>query len=159
MDRRQDVKCDKFEGAMLPPGNQQHQRIKARPFLLKLEHLVAALPEDDRHDDPLSIDRFARTMVLQCCSPSTGSQVLLQAQLQLWHQSLGFFKSAALAIAIDLHTPDAIHRLGGAATLPQILVEAGISPCRLRDLRRVPVHPQGLNEFTFSSFSSSMEQF
>ncbi|CAN6319713.1 unnamed protein product, partial [Urochloa humidicola] len=29
------------------------------------------------------------------------------------------------------------HRLGGAATLPQIVAEAGISPCRLRDLRRV----------------------
>ncbi|KAF8728913.1 hypothetical protein HU200_018209 [Digitaria exilis] len=65
------------------------------------------------------------------------SQELLQAQLQLWHQSLGFFKSVALAIAIDLHIPDGVHRLGGAATLPEILAEAGISPCRLRDLRRV----------------------
>nr|CAB3495689.1 unnamed protein product [Digitaria exilis] len=65
------------------------------------------------------------------------SQELLQAQLQLWHQSLGFFKSVALAIAIDLHIPDAVHRLGGAATLAEILAEAGISPCRLRDLRRV----------------------
>jgi hypothetical protein len=65
------------------------------------------------------------------------SQELLQAELQLWHQSLGFFKSAALAIALDLRIADAVHRLGGAATLPQILAEAGISPCRLRDLRRV----------------------
>nr|CAB3500576.1 unnamed protein product [Digitaria exilis] len=65
------------------------------------------------------------------------SQELLQAHVQLWHQSLGFFKSAALAIALDLQIADAIHRLGGAATLPQILSEAGISPCRLRDLRRV----------------------
>ncbi|CAL4931430.1 unnamed protein product [Urochloa decumbens] len=65
------------------------------------------------------------------------SQELLQAQLQLWHQSLGFFKSAALAIAMDLRVADAVHRLGGAATLPQIIAEAGISPCRLGDLRRV----------------------
>ncbi|CAN6324991.1 unnamed protein product [Urochloa humidicola] len=65
------------------------------------------------------------------------SQELLQAQLQLWHQSLGFFKSAALAIAMDLRIPDALHRLGGAATLPQIVSEAGVSPCRLCDLRRV----------------------
>ncbi|CAL4939818.1 unnamed protein product [Urochloa decumbens] len=65
------------------------------------------------------------------------SQELLQAHLQLWHQSLSFFKSVALAIAMDLRIADAVHRLGGAATLPQIVAEAGISPCRLRDLRRV----------------------
>lgn len=69
------------------------------------------------------------------------SQELLQGQLQLWHQSLGFFKSLALAVAMDLRIADAIHRLGGAATLPQILAEAGIKidPCnnKLRDLRRV----------------------
>nr|CAB3495688.1 unnamed protein product [Digitaria exilis] len=65
------------------------------------------------------------------------SQELLEAQVQLWNQSLGLFKSVALAIAIDLHIPDTVHRLGGAATLRQILAEAGGSPCRLRDLRRV----------------------
>ncbi|OEL36059.1 5-pentadecatrienyl resorcinol O-methyltransferase [Dichanthelium oligosanthes] len=65
------------------------------------------------------------------------SQELLQAQLQLWHQSLGFFKSVALSIALDLRIADAIHSLGGAATVPQILAEAGINPCKLRDLRRV----------------------
>ena len=65
------------------------------------------------------------------------SQELLQAELQLWHQSLGFFKSAAFAVALDLHVADAVHRLGGAATLPRILAEAGVSPRRLRDPRRV----------------------
>lgn len=69
------------------------------------------------------------------------SQELLQGQLQLWHQSLGFFKSLALAVAMDLRIADAIHRLGGAATLPQILAEAGIKidprNNKLRDLRRV----------------------
>ncbi|KAG0515680.1 hypothetical protein BDA96_10G299900 [Sorghum bicolor] len=65
------------------------------------------------------------------------SDELLQAQLQLWHQALGFFKSVALAVALDLGIPDAIHRLGGAATLPQILAEAGVNPCKLRNLRRI----------------------
>ncbi|EER90244.1 5-pentadecatrienyl resorcinol O-methyltransferase-like [Sorghum bicolor] len=65
------------------------------------------------------------------------SQELLQAQLQLWHQALGIFKPVALALALDLHIPDAIHRLGGAATLPQILLEAGINPCKLHDLCRI----------------------
>ncbi|CAN6300630.1 unnamed protein product [Urochloa humidicola] len=67
------------------------------------------------------------------------SQELLQAQLQLWHQSLGYCQSVALAIAIDLRIADAIHRLGGAATLPQIVAEAGISPCRLRVMRALIV--------------------
>ena len=65
------------------------------------------------------------------------SQELLQAQLQLWHQALGIFKPVALALALDLQIPDTIHRLGGAATLPQILLEAGINPCKLHDLRRI----------------------
>ncbi|KAG0535426.1 hypothetical protein BDA96_04G365400 [Sorghum bicolor] len=69
------------------------------------------------------------------------SQELLQGQLLLWHQSLGFFKSLALAVAMDLRIADAIHRLGGAATLPQIIAEAGIKidprNNKLRDLRRV----------------------
>jgi hypothetical protein len=54
---------------------------------------------------------------------STGfsSQELLQAQRQLWHQSLGYYNSVALVIALDLGIADAIHRLGGAATLPEIL--------------------------------------
>ncbi|EES07738.1 hypothetical protein BDA96_04G365500 [Sorghum bicolor] len=65
------------------------------------------------------------------------SQELLQGQLLLWHQSLSFFKPVALAVAKDLRIADAIHRLGGAATLPQIIAEAGINPCKLRALRRV----------------------
>ncbi|OEL36060.1 5-pentadecatrienyl resorcinol O-methyltransferase [Dichanthelium oligosanthes] len=46
-------------------------------------------------------------------------------------------KSAALTIALDIRIADAVYRLGGAATLPQILAEAGINPCKLHDLRRV----------------------
>jgi len=65
------------------------------------------------------------------------SEELFQAQLQLWHQALCFFKPVALSVVLDLRIPDAIHRLGGAATLPQIMAEAGINPCKLRDLRRI----------------------
>jgi len=65
------------------------------------------------------------------------SEELFQAQLQLWHQALCFFKPVALSVVLDLRIPDAIHRLGGAATLPEIMAEAGINPCKLRDLRRI----------------------
>jgi hypothetical protein len=65
------------------------------------------------------------------------SEELLQAQLLLWHQALCFFKPVALSVVLDLRIPDAIHRLGGAATLPQITTEAGINPCKLGDLRRI----------------------
>ncbi|CAL4923046.1 unnamed protein product [Urochloa decumbens] len=86
-------------------------------------------------NQPLKIDpSIGATMALLA---EYSSQELLQAHLLLWHQSLSFFKSAALGIAMDLRIADAVHRLGGAATLPQIVAEAGISPCRLRDLRRV----------------------
>ncbi|EER88819.1 5-pentadecatrienyl resorcinol O-methyltransferase-like [Sorghum bicolor] len=65
------------------------------------------------------------------------SEELFKAQLQLWHQALCFFKPVALSVVLDLRIPDAIHRLGGAATLPQIMAEAGINLCKLRDLRRI----------------------
>jgi hypothetical protein len=65
------------------------------------------------------------------------SEELFQAQLQLWHQALCFFKPVALSVVLDLRIPDAIHRLGSAATLPQIMAEAGINPCKLHDLRRI----------------------
>ncbi|CAN6300629.1 unnamed protein product [Urochloa humidicola] len=65
------------------------------------------------------------------------SQELLQAQRQLWHQSLGYCNSVALVVALNLRIADAVHRLGGGATLPEILAEIGISPCKLPDLRRL----------------------
>ncbi|XP_066385248.1 5-pentadecatrienyl resorcinol O-methyltransferase-like [Miscanthus floridulus] len=59
------------------------------------------------------------------------SQDLLQAYVELWHQSLCFAKSMALAVALDLRIPDAIHRHGGGATLPQILTETALHPNKL----------------------------
>jgi len=63
------------------------------------------------------------------------SQDLLQAYVELWHQSLCYTKSMALAVALDLRIPDAIHHHGGSATLPQILAETALHPNKLRALR------------------------
>jgi hypothetical protein len=67
----------------------------------------------------------------------SNQQDLLQAHDELWHQSLSYLKSLALAVALDLRIPDAIHRHGGGATLPQILAETALHPCKLRALRRL----------------------
>ncbi|XP_066364111.1 5-pentadecatrienyl resorcinol O-methyltransferase-like [Miscanthus floridulus] len=61
----------------------------------------------------------------------------LQAHDELWHQSLSYLKSLALAVALDLRIPDAIHHHGNGATLPQILAETALHPCKLRALRRL----------------------
>ena len=63
------------------------------------------------------------------------NQDLLQAHDELWHQSLSYLKSLALATALDLRIPDAIHHHGGGATLPQILTETALHPNKLRALR------------------------
>ncbi|KAF8722837.1 hypothetical protein HU200_021966 [Digitaria exilis] len=68
---------------------------------------------------------------------SEDTKVLLQAQVELWNQTFSFMKSVALAVALDLRIADAIHHHGGAATLSQILSEIGVSPCKLRGLRRL----------------------
>ena len=47
------------------------------------------------------------------------NQALLDAQLELWHNTFGFLKSMALKSALDLRIADAIHSNGGGATLPQ----------------------------------------
>jgi len=61
---------------------------------------------------------------------SKESKALLQAQVELWNQTLSFMKSVALAVALDLRIPDTLRHPGGAATLPQILSGIGINPCR-----------------------------
>ncbi|KAG2591004.1 5-pentadecatrienyl resorcinol O-methyltransferase-like isoform X2 [Panicum virgatum] len=67
---------------------------------------------------------------------SKESKALLQAQVELWNQTLSFMKSVALAVALDLRIPDTLRHHGGAATLPQILSGIGINPCKLASLRR-----------------------
>jgi hypothetical protein len=62
---------------------------------------------------------------------------LLQAQLELYHHSMAYVKSAALRAATDLRIPDAIHRHGGVATLSDIATETGIHPTKYSHLRRL----------------------
>uniref|UniRef100_M8CS64 O-methyltransferase ZRP4 n=1 Tax=Aegilops tauschii TaxID=37682 RepID=M8CS64_AEGTA len=61
----------------------------------------------------------------------------LQAQLELYHHAIAFVRSAALKAAVDLRISDAIHRRGGAATLPEVATETGIQPTKLSHLRRL----------------------
>ncbi|CAO2042016.1 unnamed protein product [Urochloa humidicola] len=84
---------------------------------------------------------------------SKDSEELLQAQLELWHHAFGYVKSMALAVAIDLGIPDAIHRHGGAATLPDILDAASLCPSRLHGLRRLMRALTVSGTFTISTSS------
>ncbi|XP_062182963.1 5-pentadecatrienyl resorcinol O-methyltransferase-like [Phragmites australis] len=65
------------------------------------------------------------------------TQDLLQAHLQLWHDSLGYIRSLVLAVALDLGIADAIHHHGGSATLPQILAKIDLNQSKLPVLRRL----------------------
>ncbi|KQJ96042.1 acetylserotonin O-methyltransferase 1 [Brachypodium distachyon] len=69
--------------------------------------------------------------------PAMSKDDLLQAQTELYHPSLGFIKSMALRAAADLRIPDAIHRLGGAATLSELADATGIHTTKVSHLRRL----------------------
>ncbi|KAM3389439.1 hypothetical protein ACQJBY_011523 [Aegilops geniculata] len=51
---------------------------------------------------------------------ATSSAELLQAEAELVRHSLGYLKSMALHCAVKLGIPDALHRCGGAASLPDL---------------------------------------
>jgi hypothetical protein len=70
-------------------------------------------------------------------TPTTTSQALLNAQLDLWQSTFAYVKSTALKSALDLRIPDAIHHYGGAATLPQIATKVTVHPAKLPCLRRL----------------------
>lgn len=46
---------------------------------------------------------------------------LLQAQAELWCHTFCYLKSIALRCAVELGMPNAIHRNGGSASLPELL--------------------------------------
>ncbi|CAN6251317.1 unnamed protein product [Urochloa humidicola] len=71
--------------------------------------------------------------------PQKSSKALLDAQLELWHHTFGFFKSMALKSALDLRIPDAINDHGCAATLSQIVANAKVTlhPSKFHCLRRL----------------------
>uniref|UniRef100_A0A0D9XSN0 O-methyltransferase domain-containing protein n=1 Tax=Leersia perrieri TaxID=77586 RepID=A0A0D9XSN0_9ORYZ len=62
---------------------------------------------------------------------------LAQAERELYSHFLSYIKSMALKCAVDLAIPDAIHRHGGAATLPDIVAAVGIHPSKLPQVRRL----------------------
>jgi hypothetical protein len=68
---------------------------------------------------------------------STDQQTVLDAQLLLWHHTMGYVKSMALKAALDLRIPDAIHQHGGSATLPQIVTKVTLHPSKTPCLRRL----------------------
>ncbi|EES19810.1 hypothetical protein BDA96_09G208600 [Sorghum bicolor] len=68
---------------------------------------------------------------------STDQQAVLDAQLLLWHHTIGYVKSMALKAALDLRIPDAVHQHGGSATLPQIVTKVTLHPSKIPCLRRL----------------------
>jgi len=65
------------------------------------------------------------------------NQALLDAQLELWHNTFGYIKSMALKSALDLRIADAIHSNGGGATLPQVVAAVKLHPSKIPCLRRL----------------------
>ncbi|XP_039837545.1 O-methyltransferase ZRP4-like [Panicum virgatum] len=65
------------------------------------------------------------------------NQALLDAQLELWHNTFGYIKSMALKSALDLRIADAIHSHGGGATLPQVVAAVKLHPSKIPCLRRL----------------------
>jgi hypothetical protein len=62
---------------------------------------------------------------------------LLQAQADLWRHSLYYLTSMALKCAVELHIPTAIHDLGGATTLPDLVNKLSLPKPKLPFLGRV----------------------
>ncbi|KAL6662302.1 hypothetical protein ACP70R_000161 [Stipagrostis hirtigluma subsp. patula] len=62
---------------------------------------------------------------------------LLQAQADLWRHSLYYLTSMSLKCAVELHIPTAIHKLGGAASLPDLIAALSLPPAKLPFLRRM----------------------
>lgn len=62
---------------------------------------------------------------------------LLQAQADLWRHSLYYLTSMALKCAVELGVPAAIHRLGGATTLPNLVAALSLPQSKLPFLHRL----------------------
>ncbi|KAM3346071.1 hypothetical protein ACQJBY_020535 [Aegilops geniculata] len=62
---------------------------------------------------------------------------LVQAQADLWRHSLSYLTPMALRCAIQLGIPTAIHRLGGAASLPDLVTAMSLPPSKAPFLSRL----------------------
>ncbi|CAL4947403.1 unnamed protein product [Urochloa decumbens] len=67
---------------------------------------------------------------------ATGDQ-LMQAQAELWNHVFAYTRSMSLRCAVELGIPDAVHRLGGAATVPELAAALSLPPSRAPYLRRL----------------------
>jgi hypothetical protein len=65
------------------------------------------------------------------------NEEVLQAHAELWNLSFGYLKSMALECAIKLGIPSAIHRCGGAASLPDLLAVLPVPESRKPHLPRL----------------------
>ncbi|KAI5005701.1 hypothetical protein ZWY2020_032944 [Hordeum vulgare] len=65
------------------------------------------------------------------------NEELLQAHAELWNLTFGYLKSMALDCAIKLGLPNAIHRCGGAATLPDLLDAISVPESKKAHLPRL----------------------
>uniref|UniRef100_A0A453HDL3 Plant methyltransferase dimerisation domain-containing protein n=2 Tax=Aegilops tauschii subsp. strangulata TaxID=200361 RepID=A0A453HDL3_AEGTS len=62
---------------------------------------------------------------------------LLQGQADLWRHSLYYMTSMAFQCAVKLGVPTTIHSLGGAASLPDLVVALSLPPAKLPYLCRI----------------------
>uniref|UniRef100_A0A0D9XQL6 O-methyltransferase domain-containing protein n=1 Tax=Leersia perrieri TaxID=77586 RepID=A0A0D9XQL6_9ORYZ len=62
---------------------------------------------------------------------------LLQAQADLWRDSFSYQTAMALRCAVKLGIPTAIHRLGGAASIPDLIAALSLPPTKQPYLRRL----------------------
>ncbi|EAY75851.1 hypothetical protein OsI_03768 [Oryza sativa Indica Group] len=62
---------------------------------------------------------------------------LLRAQAELWNHIFAYTKSMSLRCAVELGIPDAVHRRGGAVTVPELVAELALPRSREPFLRRL----------------------
>jgi hypothetical protein len=62
---------------------------------------------------------------------------LIQAQADLWRHSLCYFTPMALRCAVQLGIPTAIHRLGGTASLSDLVTALSLPPSKTPYLSRI----------------------
>jgi hypothetical protein len=62
---------------------------------------------------------------------------LLQAQADLWRHSLNYLNSMALKCAVELGIPTAIHRLGGSASIPDLIAALSLPAAKQQFLSRL----------------------
>ncbi|KAL6875633.1 hypothetical protein ACP4OV_013146 [Aristida adscensionis] len=86
---------------------------------------------------PITEEKRQHTYHLTMELTDSPAKALLDAHLDLWHITFAFMKSMALKSALDLRVIDAVHRNGGAASLPEIAAGVTLHPSKIPNLRRL----------------------